>query len=853
MGVHKLWDLLTATALPVRVESLFGKVCCIDASFWIIHCLASDSINRHGGDVIAVFFLRICYLLDKGIRPVFVFDGKSPFAKMKTIIKRKMIANKYATNHKLFAFKLLATQLKSDHKYMNVSCVEDPMPLTNEVVPAEEVDNSSDIDQYQHSGEVDLFELFPEDFLNKTDEEEFDRELKMLQECDFLTSKEKYELMNAVRDRIIQKDRDESLKLKGKIDEYSNHQIQSYMRDMKINNEIEQLKNELYQRYPAAEQRVESMNFRNALKDEICDYNQYFLPNFENNFIALNSDNGYDNNNELKTEEYIKEKLMKPHKEEIDDSVFATDDQIFGEEFMSGMNKVDEIRTLEQEQISVNDNNNNSNNNDVDDHYDDNDDASVNKGRNDELKGGTDIVEDSTPRTMGNDFFLSLYKDYFSRKREEDIKSQNKLNSSEKSGNKQKPVDDGESDPKANGDDDDDQSPSDNEDKVFIAKKPDTIIQPEQTDKIKLSQNKMYYDDTQQLLELFGVPYLIAPSEAESQCAYMNAKGDCYAVISDDSDAFVFGAKCLLKNFYNDNVFELYTSERIQKLLGIRREQLALIAVICGCDFTNGVRGIGVVNALEVIKAYPKFEDLYEFKHWATSDCNVETAMSDECPLRSEYKKAHINYRVHWTFSSDFPNREAYELFLNPSTTDEYSLSWKKPELQALAEFMLKKASIPPEEVKHCIDMLYLRRSQQFIMEDVVPDIASKPYHKKALANYRKSLKMNLSAFRKVLLNINSRSKFNINTKLLIDRSHTLSKIRSKRMNYYRATLYNIGKDVEKTPFSSNEFEHSPKIPAVCPYCNNNEAYFMSIQTRSADEPMTQFFVCTSCTKRWKE
>nr|PVC52569.1 RNA polymerase small subunit [Theileria orientalis] len=71
--------------------------------------------------------------------------------------------------------------------------------------------------------------------------------------------------------------------------------------------------------------------------------------------------------------------------------------------------------------------------------------------------------------------------------------------------------------------------------------------------------------------------------------------------------------------------------------------------------------------------------------------------------------------------------------------------------------------------------------------------------------------------------------------------------------NYYRATLYNIGKDVDKTSFSTNEFEHSPKIPAVCPYCNNNEAYFMSIQTRSADEPMTQFFVCTSCTKRWRE
>ncbi|UKJ89765.2 hypothetical protein MACJ_003019 [Theileria orientalis] len=752
-----------STALPVRVESLFGKVCCIDASFWIIHCLASESVNRHGGDVIAVFFLRICYLLDKGIRPVFVFDGKSPFAKLKTIIKRKMISNKFATNHKLLAFKLLATQLKRANKYMNVSCVADPLPLINASETTEQVDNSEQTEEYHHSDEVDLFELFPDEFLNKTDEDEFDRELKMLQECDFLTGKSKYELMNAVRERMIQKDRDESLKLKGKIDEYSKHQIQSYLRDMKINNEIEQLKNELYQRHPVSNQRVESLNFRNELNDEICDYNEYFSTNFENNFIALKGD--YDLGNDFNSDQHIKDEPKKPLKEDLDDSVFATDDQIFGDELIEGFDKIDGISTLVHEP-SISNNNNG--------------DLAIDNRCSDQFDICEMGGEYNTDRTTGNDFFLSLYKEYFTKKREDDIKSQSNLNSSGKIGEIQNNVQHNDSD--SYGDSDDEERSSENEGEVFVSQKPDTIIQPEVTDKLKLSQNKMYYEDTQALLDLFGVPYLIAPSEAEAQCAYMNMKGDCYAVISDDSDSLVFGAKCLLKNFYNDNVFELYTSERIERELGIGREQLALIAVICGCDYTNGVRGIGVVNALEVIKAYPKFEDLQEFKQWATSDCTLESSTSDKCPLRSEYKKAHINYRVHWTFSSDFPNREAYELFLSPTTTDEYRLGWKKPEFESLVEFMFKKSSLPGEQVKHCLTMLNVRRSQQFIMEDVVPDIASKAIEMKSLTNYRKSLKTNLSAFRKVLSHIKSRSKFNINTKLHIDRSHTLSKIRSKRM-----------------------------------------------------------------------
>ncbi|MEM2210643.1 MAG: transcription factor S [Nitrososphaerales archaeon] len=44
-----------------------------------------------------------------------------------------------------------------------------------------------------------------------------------------------------------------------------------------------------------------------------------------------------------------------------------------------------------------------------------------------------------------------------------------------------------------------------------------------------------------------------------------------------------------------------------------------------------------------------------------------------------------------------------------------------------------------------------------------------------------------------------------------------------------------------------------PTTTIECPQCKNTTAYWWMFQTRSADEPPTQFFRCTRCGYTWRQ
>ena len=60
-------------------------------------------------------------------------------------------------------------------------------------------------------------------------------------------------------------------------------------------------------------------------------------------------------------------------------------------------------------------------------------------------------------------------------------------------------------------------------------------------------------------------------------------------------------------------------------------------------------------------------------------------------------------------------------------------------------------------------------------------------------------------------------------------------------------------KKVDDILGGASAWENVDRTMTVCPACNYNEAYFMQMQIRSADEPMSVFYKCVKCSHQWND
>ncbi|XP_055837680.1 DNA-directed RNA polymerase III subunit RPC10 [Episyrphus balteatus] len=62
-------------------------------------------------------------------------------------------------------------------------------------------------------------------------------------------------------------------------------------------------------------------------------------------------------------------------------------------------------------------------------------------------------------------------------------------------------------------------------------------------------------------------------------------------------------------------------------------------------------------------------------------------------------------------------------------------------------------------------------------------------------------------------------------------------------------------KEVDHVMGGAAAWENVDSTDAECPACYHKRAYFMQMQTRSADEPMTTFYRCCNqlCSHTWRD
>jgi flap endonuclease-1 len=191
-------------------------------------------------------------------------------------------------------------------------------------------------------------------------------------------------------------------------------------------------------------------------------------------------------------------------------------------------------------------------------------------------------------------------------------------------------------------------------------------------------------DSSTELLELMGIPVIQAPSEGEAQAAYMTSKGDTEYTCSQDYDSLLFGSPKLGRNLaitgkrklpgrnvYIDVKPEIIDLNRNLKRMGISREQLIDIAILIGTDYNEGIKGVGVKKAMNLIKKHGDVKG-------ALKALGVEMEALDEI--------------------RDF--------FLNPPVTRDYTLKFSKPDLEGIVEFLCEKHDFSKDRVERAVEKL---------------------------------------------------------------------------------------------------------------------------------------------------
>lgn len=207
--------------------------------------------------------------------------------------------------------------------------------------------------------------------------------------------------------------------------------------------------------------------------------------------------------------------------------------------------------------------------------------------------------------------------------------------------------------------------------------------------------------ECQRLLKLMGIPYIIAPTEAEAQCAELARAGKVYAAASEDMDTLCFNTPILLRHLTFseqrkepiqeirlDKVLEGLNMERKQVCRRLSRYRMAYIlisilqfvdlCILLGCDYLDPVPKVGPTTALKLIREYGTLEKVVE-------------------AFENDSKKK-------YTLPEDWPYKDARDLFFEPDVRQadhpDCDFKWEKPDMDGLVQFLVTEKGFSEDRVR---------------------------------------------------------------------------------------------------------------------------------------------------------
>ncbi len=154
--------------------------------------------------------------------------------------------------------------------------------------------------------------------------------------------------------------------------------------------------------------------------------------------------------------------------------------------------------------------------------------------------------------------------------------------------------------------------------------------------------SKKQIEECMELLDLMGIPYIVAPEEADSQCAELVKSGIADGVLTEDMDIMTFGATKIYRNLtsYNKDKYMILMDD-VLKELKLNYEQFIELCLLFGCDYCDLVS-----SQLKVDDRSTKIYDYY------MKNKNIPDTLNDM------KKDGHFVYNIDYNIYKNY--------FLNP-------------------------------------------------------------------------------------------------------------------------------------------------------------------------------------------
>ena len=189
--------------------------------------------------------------------------------------------------------------------------------------------------------------------------------------------------------------------------------------------------------------------------------------------------------------------------------------------------------------------------------------------------------------------------------------------------------------------------------------------------------------DAKKLVRMMGCPVVEVPCEAEAQCAVIVKHGLAFATATEDMDCLTFGSAIQLRGFNSKK--EPMTQIELKVILEqfeMSMEEFIDLCILCGCDYTKNIGGIGPVKAFKFIKEEKTIEAVLDI-----------------------LKKKHSDgEKQQYIIPESFLYKESRELFKNPEAEHskeklEVMIKWSKPDEAELKDFLCNHKGFTEQKV----------------------------------------------------------------------------------------------------------------------------------------------------------